>query len=217
MKGYNAKRDMCELWTQFFDSEGVSRKDIEGLELFDPVFDLYKCDPNYLRWDCSMRRQWVDIDSAKNAYHICGVQEYQSKEHGQHWLKNASELVQNKVAWTIKKWETIRVNTENGDETVERTVFTLQNEKGNCLGVTAWDDKSKEKDARDRMPVIICCMEKEKKIVGKDEVLPAQFAWTFERYYDELCPDTDTGATAVCIRNVQTGRYLTDLFYTTNR
>lgn len=53
---------MVEQWPRYFkNGGGVTRKQIRELQVFDAVLDLYKCDPNFLRWDCAVKRQWTTV------------------------------------------------------------------------------------------------------------------------------------------------------------
>jgi len=188
MEGYDAKRDMVEKWTEYFANpkQCVKKQQIRDLELFDAVLDLYKCDPNFLRWDCAVKRQWHQVEHG---------QEYQVEA----WRAGKpigilTEMMGLKGRWIMERHD--QVEMKKGNDPRDQKVWTMR------IG-----DLYLTLNAKSGVKLE---MNKIKKGRKAEWIPPAESAWIFERYYD----DRDPIEFSVSIMNVSKRRYLVDLVST---
>jgi len=197
MTGYDAQRDITQLWPQWFEGKvTLKADDIGKLEVFDAVMDLYKCDPNFLRWDCAVRRQWFPVDE-KKLYNFQAI--YKGTLRGYLHEKGTVAPANKGAVWKVVKHTNVTGSKEG--PTTEQIVYTLQ--CGNkYLGI-----EDKEKGG----PVL--CMGGKGAMVkpkhSKSSIPLKAYAWTFETFYDEK-PKRQIPQT-LSIKNAKNERYLIDL------
>jgi len=210
MTGYYAKKDITRLWPNHFEGaqKGMSEQDVADLQLFDAVMDLYKCDPNFLRWDCAVKRIWTTAEENALGHLMDGeyIIEAMNGPMQIGWLGAKGGISKKAINWTVKEHKKIRRSkrwTKDEYETVSKIVYTLHSGKDQFLKAKE-DDKGRKIVSNNKKDVKDMIEKKPK----------TQYAWIFERYYqakDQQTKDKRPKNGNLSIKSVHNNRYLSDL------